>query len=294
MTRFELRNGNIPRFLAIVLFAGASIFYLDPGYGQIVTASLSGSVIDPAGAAIPEAAVTVTNTQTGISARAASDRSGNYIFPALSPGEYTISVEKQGFKSSLISGITLLVNQQARVDAQLQVGALTTTVEVSGAAPLVQTNTASVGTVIGQREVVEIPLNLRRFSALATLVPGTVPDNGGFASGAFGSTFSEQTYAANGNRDASNNPLLDGMDARNISLGAFTLQPPPDAIQEFKIQTNIYSAAFGKSAGSTINLVTKSGANDFHGGVYEFLRNDKLDARNFFATNRTDPITGAV
>ena len=293
MIRFNARNRITLWALTFVLFASAGILRLRPGYGQIVTASLSGSVTDPAGAAVPEASIAVTNTRTGISARILSDSSGNYIFPALNPGDYSIAAEKAGFKSTVVSGITLLVNQQARVDVQLQVGAVTTTVEVSGAAPLVQTTTASVGTVIGQREVVELPLNLRRFSALATLVPGTVPDNNGFASGAFGSTFSEQTYAANGNRDASNNPLLDGMDGRQISLGAFALQPPPDAIQEFKIQTNIYSAAFGKSAGSTINLVTKSGTNDFHGGVYEFLRNDKLDARNFFATNQADPSTGA-
>src|SRR5204862_397279 len=125
-------------------FAWASILNMGPSYGQIVTASLSGSVTDPAGAVIPETRVTVTNTHTGISARTVSDSSGNYIFPALSPGDYTISVEKSGFKSTVISGITLLVNQQVRVDARLQVGALATTVEVSGAAPLVQTATASV------------------------------------------------------------------------------------------------------------------------------------------------------
>ncbi len=165
---------------------------------------------------------------------------------------------------------------------------MTTTVEVSGAAPLVETTTASVGTVIGEQQVVDLPLNLRRYGALALLVTGTVPENGGFGNQ---QAFSETAYGANGARTASNNFLIDGVDSRELSVGGFGLQPPPDAVQEFKIQTNIYSAAFGKAAGSTINLVVKSGTNELHGSVYEFLRNDKLDARNFFAINQTDPFT---
>ena len=162
------------------------LFYcLAPSYGQIVTATLSGTITDSAGGVVPDASVTLTNTQTGISAKTTSDPTGNYILPSLSPGDYRITVEKAGFKATVISGITLLVNQQARIDAQLQVGAVATSVEVSGATPLVQTTTASLGTVVGEREVMDLPLNLRRFSALE-LVPGTVPDNGGFASSAFG------------------------------------------------------------------------------------------------------------
>ena len=204
------------------------------------------------------------------------------------PGAYTLTVEKTGFKSTVISGITLLVNQQAQVDAQLQVGQVTTSVEVNGAAPLVSTSTASVGTVIGEREVVELPLNLRRFGSLAVLVPGTTTDNGGFASQSFGSPFSESSYAANGARSASNNTLIDGVDSRNLTFGGFAVSPPPDAVQEFKVQTNIYDAAFGKTAGSTINLLVKPGTNEIHGTVYEFLRNDKLDARNTYATSRPE------
>ena len=134
-----------------------------------------------------------------------------------------------------------------------------------------------MGTVIDQRDVVDLPLNVRRFGALAILVPGTVPDlpigtiSGGFANSSFGSPFSESTYAANGARSSSNNTLIDGVDSRNLTFGGFAVQPSPDAVQEFKIQTNIYDAAFGKTAGSTINLITKSGTNSFHGSVYEFL-----------------------
>ena len=217
-----------------------------------------------------------------------SDPSGNYSFPSLVPAEYSVTVDAPGFKTEVLKGITLLVNQKARVDVHLQVGSVDSTVEVTSAAPLVDTSSASVGTVIGQRETVDLPLNVRRFGALATLVPGTVPDQqggttgNGFANSNIGSPFSEETYSANGARSSSNNTLIDGADSRNLSFGGFAVQPSPDAVQEFKIQTNIYDAAFGKTAGSTINLVTKSGTNEFHGSVYDFLRNDALDASNYF------------
>jgi len=130
--------------------------------------------------------------------------------------------------------------------------------------------------------VVDLPLNLRRFGSLASLVPGTTTDNGGFANNQFGSPFSEASYSANGARSSSNNSIIDGVDSRNMTFGGFAVSPPPDAVQEFKVQTNIYDAAFGKTAGSTINLVTKSGTNEFHGVAYEFLRNDYFDSAPFF------------
>jgi hypothetical protein len=269
--------------------------YAQPGYTQVVTATLYGSVADPSGAAIPSATITATNVAMGIETKTTADAAGDYILPSLTPATYSIAVKKAGFKTTVISGVTLLVDQKARVDIQLQVGQVTTTVEVSGAAPLVDTKTASVGTVVGEREVVDLPLNLRRITTLATLVPGTVDNLGqGYASYlGGGSAFSEVTYSAGGFRDASNTLLIDGMESRAWSTGGFGLEPPPDAVQEFKIQTNIYSAAFGKTAGSTMNLVTRSGTNELHGNAYEFLRNNDLDARNFFATNQTNPLTGA-
>lgn len=289
-------------FVQPILRVGRSLVFLSsltllllpiPSRGQqVVSATLFGAVTDQAGAAVPEAAVTVTNVGTSIATKTTSDSTGNYIFPSLPPGTYNLTAEKQGFKATVLTGITLLVNQQARIDLQLQVGAMTTTVEVRGAAPLVQTSTASVGTVVEGMKVVQLPLNLRRFGALAVMVPGTVIDNGGFANSNIGSPFSETSYAANGARSASNNILIDGSDSRNLSFGGFAIQPPPDAVQEFKIQTNIYDAAFGKTAGSTINVVLRSGTNQLHGGLWEFLRNDKLDARNFFANDRRDPSTG--
>ncbi|PYV28527.1 MAG: hypothetical protein DMG27_00945, partial [Acidobacteria bacterium] len=173
--------------VALLLVAISFLLSASPVPGQIVNATLYGAVTDPTGAGVPEASVTAANVSTGIATRTTSDSTGAYTLPSLAPGSYTLTVEKTGFKSTVISGITLLVNQQAQVDAQLQVGQVTTSVEVNGAAPLVSTSTASVGTVIGEREVVELPLNLRRFGSLAVLVPGTTTDNGGFASQSFGS-----------------------------------------------------------------------------------------------------------
>jgi hypothetical protein len=263
-----------------------------PGSAQ-TSANLYGTVTDAGAAAIPGAKVTATDVSTGVVVNTTSDASGNYNFPSLAPAGYSITVDAPGFKTEVLTGVTLLVNQKARVDVALQVGSVDTKIEVTGAAPLVDTSSASVGTVIGQRETVDLPLNVRRFGALASLVPGTVPDtnvgssSGGFANSNLGSPFSESTYAANGARSSSNNTLIDGVDSRNLTFGGFAVQPSPDAVQEFKIQTNIYDAAFGKTAGSTINLVTKSGTNEFHGSVYEFLRNDVLDASNYF--NPTKP-----
>jgi len=288
MESLKSGEGAFPLRLSILAVALMLVFSLPPSYGQIVNATLSGTITDPTGAAIPEASVTATKVATGAATKATTDGAGNYSLPSLPPGTYKLTVEKTGFKATVLSGIQLLVNQQAVVNAQLQVGQVTTAIEVSSAAPLVETTTASVGTVIGEREVVDLPLNLRRFGALAVLVPGTTTDNGGFASQSFGSPFSEQAYSANGARSASNNTLIDGVDSRNLTFGGFAVSPPPDAVQEFKVQTNIYSAASGKTAGSTINLVVKQGTNELHGNAYEFLRNDKIDARNFFATDKPE------
>jgi len=262
-----------------------------PCRAQGVNATLTGEVTDPSGGAVPQATVTATNVDTGVATGTTTDPAGVYTFASLPAGNYRIVAEKSGFKSTEISGITLLVYQKATLNITLQVGEVSTKVEVSGAAPLVSTTSASVGTVVGQQQVVDLPLNLREVGALAILVPGTVTDNGGFASSTLGSPFSQTTYVASGTRDSSNNTLIDGVDSRNMTFGGFALQPTPDAVQEFRIQTNVYDAAFGKAAGSTINLLTKSGTNQIHGTAYEFLRNSDLDAANLEATNQINPVT---
>src|SRR5579859_6372480 len=264
------------------------------GRGQTVNASLSGTITDASGALVPSVTVTATNSETGVAAKVTSDDSGNYTLPSLAPGSYNITFEKAGFSSTVMNGITLQVDQKATLDASLKVGNVSQQVVVTGEAPIVNTESATVGTVIDTRQVLDLPLNLREFGSLATLVPGAVTDNGGFASSTIGSPFSQTSYNSNGNRSSSNNFLIDGVMSRNLSFGGFSLSPPPDAIQEFNLETNIYDASFGMAAGSTINLATKSGTNQIHGAAYEFLRNSDLDARNFFSLDQTDPSTGAV
>ena len=277
-----------------VLATGFLLLCCEPCVAQVTSATLSGTVVDASGAGVPDASVTVTDTQTGSTTNATSNSAGYYIFPSLPPGTYTVTAKRAGFGTKTLSGIELLVAQKAALDIQLQVGAVTTVVQVTSQVPIVQTTTASPSTVISEQQVVDLPLNARYYGAFALLSPGAITDRGGFAGGAIGSPFSSTSYAANGTRTSGNNYLVDGIFADNLSFAGFSVQPTPDAVGEFRFQTNTYSAVFGLKAGSTINLITKGGTNQFHGSVYEFLRNNDIDARNFFAVNQTNPLTGAV
>lgn len=253
---------------------------------QQVNATLFGTITDPAGASIPDATVTALNPANGRITTTTTQADGSYVIAYLEPANYTITVEKTGFAKSEQTGVTLVVNQKSRLDIELKVGTLVTKVEATGTAPMVETGTASVGLTVDTRQVTELPLNTRRFGSLPLLMAGTVPDRGGFSSNIFGSPFSEVTYASNGLRGSGNNVLIDGVDAKNMFTGGFSIQPSPDAVQEFKVQSQSFSAEFGKNGGSTINLTTKSGTNRFHGSAFEFLRNNNLDARNFFSSKR--------
>jgi len=260
---------------------------------QEVTATMFGTVSDPVGAAVPDVNVTIAKPDTGQTELVKTGPNGNYEVPSLRAGTYTLTVEHPGFERYVRTGIQLDVAQKARIDVQLKVGSVTTSVEVAGIAPQVETATATVSATIDTTTVTELPLNVRRFGALGLLMPGVVPDRGGFSNNVFGSPFSEVTYASNGARGSGNNVLIDGVDSQNLFSGGFSVQPSPDAIQEFKFQTESFSAAFGKRAGSTLNLITKSGTNDIHGSLFEFVRNDIIDSRNFFNINQTNPVTGA-
>lgn len=249
---------------------------------QQVSATLFGTITDPANAVVPDAKVTALNPVNGRTTTTTSQSDGGYVIPYLEPADYTITVERTGFDKTEQTGVTLVVNQKSRLDIQLRVGTVATTVETTGTAPMVETGTASIGMTVDSRQVTELPLNTRRFGSLPLLMAGTVPDRGGFSNNIFGSPFSEVTYASNGLRGSGNNVLIDGVDSKNMFTGGFSVQPSPDAVQEFKVQTQSFSAEFGKNGGSTINLTTKSGTNEFHGSLFEFLRNNNLDARNFF------------
>jgi hypothetical protein len=281
--------GRLPILLAFAL--------CPPGWAQQVTASLSGTVRDTSGALIPQAQLTVTNVNTGVASKTVSGSGGNYVFPSLEPATYTLAAEKQGFRTTVISGITLLVYQKATMNIVLQVGSVTQEVSVKGAAPLVSTTSASIGTVINQQQIVDLPLNLRRTSGLALLVPGVSNTSGmSLASAnANGSGFNTTSFSAAGATSDSNLVLVDGMLDRALNNGGFALDLAPEMVQEFNIQNNVYDASYGITAGAVMNMVTPSGTNQLHGSAWEYLRNGRtLDARNFFAVNQTNPATGQV
>ena len=234
-------------------------------------------------AVLPGVTITVTNTARNTSQSTLSNETGNYVIPALNPGTYSVSAEITGFKKFLQEGIVLQVNQVARIDISLQVGQIADTVQVSASAPLLEADTSSRGSVIDQKKIVDLPLNGRDYNQLALLSPGVLPGTPRLAAVNF-----KGVLNVNGNRTFNNVFLLDGVD--NISYSnsfrgenVQMVQPSVEALQEFKIQTNAYSAEFGRSSGAVVNATIKSGTNNLHGSLYEFLRNDVLDANNFFS-----------
>lgn len=251
------------------------------------SAGVNGAVLDPSGARIPGANVTITNLETGAARETVTSETGAYQVPLLQPGRYTITARKEGFKQ-LTRELRLELNQVAEIDFTMEAGAVSETVEVQGAAPLLESNTSSVGQVIETKAVSDLPLNGRNFAQLAILGPG-VTGVGYSASGTIGSGTRPDDMRpgtelfSNGNREQSNNFMLDGVDNNFRRNGLITLRPSVEAVREFKIQTNLFQAEQGRNPGATINVITKSGSNAFHGSVYEFLRNTQLDAKNFFA-----------
>jgi hypothetical protein len=250
---------------------------------QFESATLTGTVVDPQGAAIPKATVKLTNEATNTETTTLSDDEGRYIFPGLRPGTYRITASSPGFKQFVSSGLTLQVNQAAKLDVQLSIGAVTEEVRVTTAAPVLETESASRGAVIDQTKIIELPLNGRDYNQLALLSPGVLAPTPRLQSIGFRGAFN-----VNGNRAFQNAFQLDGVDNTSYSnsfrgLNVQVVQPSIEALQEFKIQTNAYSAEFGRSSGALINAVIRSGSNSLHGSLYEFHRNDNLDASNFFA-----------
>ena len=242
------------------------------------TAQITGRVTDATGAVVPGTAITVTNAATGIERKASTNEAGYYTAPLLLPGEYRVAVQQQGFKPVTRSGIVLEVDQRAELNFVLEVGAVTEQVEVTAAALQLNTVEASQGQVIENQRIVELPLNGRTYTDLALLSAGTVqPLSGSRLEG----------FSSGGMRNSQNNYILDGVDNNGIELAGAQrrsemVQPSIDAIQEFKVQTNAYAAEYGRAMASVVNVTTKSGTNELHGTAYEFLRNEKLDAKNYF------------
>ena len=264
-------------FLALAaLFVGANA-----AWGQEVTATITGTVTDPSGAAIAGATVTAKSLQRGITYSGTSNDSGIYRIPELPVGDYDLKVEKQGFQSSLFPGLVLVLNQVARIDVQLKVGQVSQMVEVTGAAPVLKTETTQVDTIINAATNDNLPLASRNYVQLTLLAPGTVStDPASFTSGNNTDFYSGRPLI-NGNREQANNFLLDGMDNNQVSDNLLGYTPAPDAIQEFNLITNNASAEFGNFEGGIVSATIKSGTNSYHGDAWEFFRNDVLNAKSW-------------
>ncbi len=257
---------------------------------QVTTGTILGAVTDSAGQVVPGAQVTITEVGKDNSRQLTTDDSGDYTLPFLIPGTYTISVEKAGFKRYVRSGVILQLDQSARIDVTLEVGELSETTTVVGAAPLVDTENASIGEVIEERSIRELPLNGRNFATLVYLAPGITPGQANEnLSGA--STFNPRgasNFNALGHHANSNAWLIDGIDNNEYTFNTVIVTPSVESIREFKVLTGTFSAEFGRGAG-IVSVSTKSGSNDFHGTVFEFLRNDVFDARNYFSPKSRVP-----
>ncbi len=252
------------------------------------TGSVVGKATDPSGALVPGVAIKATNQATSFSREAITDTSGEYVISLLPVGRYTITAQKQGFEPYKLSDVTVNVNENLRVDVPLSLGKVTQSVSVSASSVAeVETRSASLGEVIDENKIVDLPLNGRNFLSLAVLQAGVVPamslgsnNTPEFPGG------EKADFQVNGLRLQSNNFLLDGADNNEPFLGTAMATPSPDALEEFKILTNNYGAEFGGGGGSIVNIITKGGTNQFHGSLYEFFRNDVLDAENFFAIKK--------
>jgi hypothetical protein len=262
--------------IGVVWLTGSTVL------GQATSGTILGTVRDTTGAAIPGATVLVINVETNISSTWTTNDEGDFTAPFQLPGEYRVTVEKQGFKKAVRNGITLFVGERPRINFELEVGQIAETVTAVAEAPLVKSESSEIGQVIEGRPIQELPLNSatgRNFTALMTLIPGTLRTN---PVGLFDAPQGNSSFSVNGQRDGANNYTVDGADNNEVLLGIVSVLPPPDAVGEFKIQTNAYSAESGRAGGAVVNVQTRSGTNSFRGSLYHFFRNDALDARGPF------------
>ncbi len=248
------------------------------------TGTILGTVEDQSGAVIPGALVTVTNLATGLERSVKTDDNGNYNFTLLPVGIYRVKCEKEGFKTAVKNNVVLQVAQRLKLDFVLELGPTIEELTVATGATLVNTESPELGEVIENRRILDLPLNGRQFLQLAELTPGVSRGpSGGFRGGLTGN-LTGPNITVNGARDTDNYYTVDGVSVNDRLFNSLTVSPSVEAIQEFKVQSGLYSAESGITSGAHINIAIKSGSNDFHGSVYEFFRNDRLNARNFFDT----------
>ena len=269
------------RLLVVSALLASFLLLAQQGGGTI-----SGVVTDAQNSSIPAAEVRIRNTGTNATFRTKANEQGFFTAPSLAVGDYEVTTERAGFKRSVRTGITLQVNQTAQVDVRLELGQLADSIVVSGEAPVVNTSNATVGEVIENRRVRDLPLNGRNALALTLLTSGVISNAGPTNSGFGDRGVQISSISINGSPNSMNAQMLDGSNNILSYVGEVGVPPAVDAVEEFKVQSGTMSAEFGFTAGGTINLVTKSGTNKFRGSLYEFLRNDKFDARNTLSPNK--------
>ena len=290
MLRFSSPHYFFGRF-PLVLLTLAALFLPCTAYSQQSTAAINGTVKDSSGAVVEGATITLTNNETSVSRNSISNTAGDYVFIDVQPASYSMKVTKPGFGTVTQQQIVMSVNQTATYDFTLTVGSTQQSINVEAAAVAIEASTAELGTVINEQAVQDLPLNGRNFTQLLTLTPGAAPvsvaqnsgGGGGFAGNAVGS-FSFP--ALNGQRNRSNMFLIDGVVDLGSFIGNYNISPIIDVVQEFKVQSHNDLSEFGQAPGGIVNVATKSGTNAYHATLWEFLRNDKFDARNFFVAQR--------
>ena len=246
------------------------------------TATVQGSITDSKGAVVPNATVTARNKATSIERTAQTDSDGNYQIAALPVGTYSIEVHASGFKTQVADQVAMQVAQTIVQNFQMDVGAISEQVLVTSDVPVIETTTTSVGTVINQRTVQEIPLNGRHFVDLGLLIPGSVtPPQNGFLTAPLRGQGSFGLNTAGGREDTVNF-MINGINLNDMVQNQITFQPSINTVQEFKADNSTFSAEYGRNSGAIVNIATRSGSNDYHGEFFEFLRNSALDSRNFF------------
>ena len=276
----------VQRLLRVWVCALACLLLSRPAMAQFDTATVLGTILDASGAAVPGATITLKNADTGITATTVTDGQGAYQFLNVRIGTYSVRAELQGFSTAIADNIAVTVNARQRVDLTMKVGSLGETVEVTGAARLLESESSDRGQVIGREQIVNLPLNGRAYADLALLSPGVRK-----------SSISESrdgSFNVNGLRSSLNNFILDGVDnnsygTSNQGFSNQVVQVSPDAVEEFKVQTNNFSAEFGRAGGAVINATFRSGTNQFHGTAWEFNRNTALNATGFFRPTTGKP-----
>src|SRR5919112_617439 len=256
--------------------------------------SISGTLRDPQGAAVPNAEVTIVETATGQSRTVRTDADGFFNAPSLPVGRYVLSTSPSGFKKLVAPDIDVNVSARVVLDLTLEVGEVTDTVTVTGAAQLVETRSQNVSSLISEKQVTELPLNGRNYAQLALMVPGVSPVTQAGAGGAFAAGGTRLNagvdMSVNGNQSNANMWTVDGVNNMDVGSNRTLLVfPSVDSIQEFRVERNSFSAEFGQAQGAVVNLITKGGSNDFHGTAFEFFRNNALNANSFFLNRSGQP-----